>query len=201
MAGRAPKTTERDWTDTAKRTLIDEGIGGLKIDRLAKRLGVTRSGFYHYFKDRQEFLDLFIAHWEATCRFLPEDVPPIKSGAAITWFERIITHLTDSDGYDFRFDLAVREWARADKRARWAIERADRERLEALQRIFGSMGYDEEFAAIRARVFYYAQIGSFTIDSRQSVAERRENMQLYIDILCGGEEAPSAARQAGWNAL
>ena len=186
MTGHAPKTTEKDWIDAARRTLIDEGIGGVKIDRLAKRLGVTRSGFYRYFKDRDEFLDLFIAYWEATCRFLPEEAPPVETGEAIAWFERIIARLIHSDGYDYRFDLAVREWARADKRAGWAIERMDRERLEILQRFFCSIGYDEEFAAIRARVFYYHQIGFFAIGVRQSTAERSKHMRLYIDILCGG---------------
>jgi len=199
MAGRTPKTTVKNWIDAAQRTLIDEGIAGLKVDRLAKRLGVTRGGFYHYFKDRDEFFDQFIAYWEATCRFLPQEAPPVKAGDAVEWLERIIARLIESDGYDYRFDLAVREWARADKRAGRAIERADHERLEVLRRFFEAIGYDEEFAAIRARVFYYHQIGFYAIGIRQSMAERRKNSQSYIDILCGGE-ALSAARETAQEA-
>lgn len=192
MAGRMPKNTVQDWIDAGRRTLVDEGIGGLKVDRLANRLGVTRGGFYHHFKDRDEFYDQIIKYWEATCRFLPEEVPPTKPGEAVAWLEHMTTRLIESDGYDYRLDLAVREWARADKRAEWAVERADRERLETLQKFFEALGYDVEHAKVRARVFYYHQIGYYAIGVRQSVPERRRNAQLYIDILCG-EEALSAA--------
>lgn len=193
MVGRTPKNTIQDWIDAARRTLVDEGIVGLKVDRLANRLGVTRGGFYHNFKDRDEFLDQIIQHWEESCRFLPKEPPPQKPAEAIDWFDRVVARLIESDGYDFHFDLAVREWARADKRAEWAVERADRERLETMQKFFEAIGYDSEHAAIRARVFYYHQIGYYAIGVSESIPERRKKAQLYLDILCG-EEAVAAAR-------
>lgn len=193
MAGRTPKNTVQDWIDAARRMLVDEGIAGLKVDRLANRLGVTRGGFYHNFKDRDEFFDQLIQHWEESCRFLPDEAPPAKAGEAIKWLDRLISRLIEADGYDYQFDLAVREWARGDKRAEWAVERADRDRLDTLQKFFEAIGYDAEHAAIRARVFYYHQIGYYTLGVRQSIPERRRNAQLYIEILCG-EEALLAAR-------
>ena len=193
MVGRTPKNTFQDWIQAGQRTLVDEGIAGLKVDRLANRLGVTRGGFYHNFKSRDEFLEQIIQHWEATCRFLPDEPPPSKPGEAVEWLERMIDRLIESDGYDYHYDLAVREWARSDKRAEWAIERADRERLETLQKFFDAIGYDAEHSAIRARVFYYHQMGYYAIGVRQSIAERRHAAQLYIEILCG-KEALAAAR-------
>lgn len=195
MAGRTPKNTVHDWIEAAQRMLVDEGIVGLKVDRLASRLGVTRGGFYHNFKDRDEFFDQIIRHWESTCRFLPEEAPPARPGDAAGWLDRAITRLIEADGYDYQFDLAVREWARVDKRAEWAVERTDRERLETLQKFFEAIGYDAEHAAVRARVFYYHQIGYYAIGVLQSVPERRRNAQLYVDILCG-EDALAAARAA-----
>src|SRR3546814_15612730 len=76
---------------------------------------------------------------------------------------------------------AVREWARGDKRAGWAVERADRERLERLRAFFEALGYDRQHAAIRARVFYYHQIRYYAIRVRQSIAERRKTAQPYND--------------------
>lgn len=35
---------------------------------------------------------------------------------AIAWFDGVIARLIGSDGYDHQFDLAVREWGRADTR-------------------------------------------------------------------------------------
>lgn len=196
MAGRTPKNTVQDWIEAAQRTLVDEGIAGLKVDRLANRLGVTRGGFYHNFKDRDEFFEQIIRHWENSCRFLPDDPPPPRPGDAVEWLDRMIGRLIESDGYDYRFDLAVREWARADKRAEWAVERADRERLDTLQKFFEALGCDRDHAAIRARVFYYHQIGYYAIGVRQSIAERRRNAELYMDILCGEEELKAARAAA-----
>lgn len=194
MAGRTPKNTVNDWIKAGQRMLVDEGIAGLKVDRLASRLGVSRGGFYHHFRDRDEFLDRLVGHWEATCRFLPEAAPPTRPAEAIAWFDGVIARLIGSDGYDYHFDLAVREWARADTRVGWAVERADRERIETLRKFFEAIGYRGEHATTRARVFYYHQIGYYAIGVQQSIPERRRNAELYIDILCG-EKALSVARE------
>jgi len=188
MAGRTPKNTVEDWVAAALRTLIDEGIARVKVDRLANRLGVTRGGFYHNFRDRDHLLDLMLEQWESTCRFLPDTPPPANAADAVAWLDLAVDRLIGGDGYDYHLDLAVREWARSDKRAAWAIERADRERVDTLRRFFEAIGYDREHATIRARVFYYHQVGYYAIGVHQSTADRRRAAQLYLDILCGEEQ-------------
>lgn len=199
MGGRLPKVTAETWVDTARRALVEEGIGGVKVDRLAQRLGVTRGGFYHNFEDRDELLARLLDLWESSCQFLPSDPPGTTLAEAGAWIERAIQRLIEEDGYDHHFDMAVREWARSDQRAAWAVERADRERIRKLESFFKALGYDKEEAPIRARVFYFHQIGYYAIGVRQSLAERRRNARLYIDILCGHDvmERVRAAKGTG----
>lgn len=185
MGGRTPKVTAQKWVETAYLALVEEGISGVKVDRLAQRLGVTRGGFYHNFKDREELLDALLHHWEQACQFLPAEPLGTTLAEAAWWFEHAIQRLIDEDGYDRDFDMAVREWARSDNRAAWAVERSDRERLSKLETFFRLLGYDKDEAPIRARVFYYHQIGYYAIGVRQTVAERKRNAHLYTDILCG----------------
>ena len=45
-----------DWVDVGFTFLGDEGIQGIKIDRMAERLGVTKGSFYWHFKDLDDFL-------------------------------------------------------------------------------------------------------------------------------------------------
>jgi AcrR family transcriptional regulator len=194
MVGRTVKIAPDVWIDTARRSLIEEGIAAVKVDRIANRLGVTRGGFYHHFRDREELLAKLLEHWEATCRFLPDEPPATRSAYALEWLDRVVDRLIDEDGYDHQFDLAVREWSRSDQRAAWAVERADRERLKALQRFFETVGYSADEAVIRARVFYYHQIGYYAIGVRESSTERRRNKDTYLDIL-RGPNVPSAARR------
>lgn len=187
MAGRLPKVSAETWVETARRALVEEGISGVKVDRLAQRLGVTRGGFYHNFRDRDDFLNQLIELWERTCKFLP----PVRPGSGFVeagaWAEHAIDRLVEEDGYDHHFDMAVREWGRSDRRAAWAVERADRQRIATLETVFRQLGYDAEEAPIRARVFYFHQIGFYAIGVRQSLSERRRNARLYIDILFGSD--------------
>lgn len=201
---RTAKITAEEWLDTARQSLVEEGLGGVKVDRLANRLGVTRGGFYHNFRDRDDLLERLIALWESECLFLPEGKPGTSPAEAASWFESLFDKLIESDGYDDRFDLAVRDWARSDQRAAWAMERADRQRLQTLAKAFEALGYSATEAPIRARVLYYHQIGYYAIGVKQSMAERRRALGTYLDILCGpgvlerahGEQAKPRKRRS-----
>jgi AcrR family transcriptional regulator len=190
-----PEEKMDKWISVARRSLIEIGVTGLKVDLLAKRLNVTRGGFYHHFKNREDLLRRLLEDWEKSCRFLPDEEPPTEAGPAVGWLDRLLARHIEADGYDYQYDLAIREWARSDKRAEWAVERADRERLQTLEKLFQALGYDKKHAATRARVFYYHQIGFYVIGVKQSPQERRRSLEFYLDILFG-EEALSAARAA-----
>lgn len=192
MAGSVAKIPAEMWIKTAIKVMIEEGIASVKIDRLANRLGVTRGGFYHNFEDRDELFVKILDYWEEFCHFLPSKDPGSTAQQAVLWVDALVIRVIEEDGYDPAFDMAVREWARSDRRAAWAIERADRVRLAALQQCFLTLGYDASEALIRANVFYFHQIGYYQIGVKQSIAERKKMAQLYVDILCGREVMASA---------
>ena len=64
MANLIPKTPPETWVNLAKRALVEDGINGVKVDRLAQRLGVTRGGFYKHFTDRGDLLVRLLELWE-----------------------------------------------------------------------------------------------------------------------------------------
>jgi hypothetical protein len=65
------------------------------------------------------------------------------------------------------------------------VEREDTQRIEALQRFYLVLGYKGEQAHLRARVFYYHQIGYYSIGLKVSISERRRLAPLYGAILFG----------------
>ena len=48
--------TPQDWVQSAIVLLTDRGIDSVRVDVLAKILGVTRGSFYWHFKDRDDLL-------------------------------------------------------------------------------------------------------------------------------------------------
>ena len=57
------RTSKAEWFETALRVLGDEGIEGVRVERLARDLGTSRSGFYWHFKDRRDLELQLLEYW------------------------------------------------------------------------------------------------------------------------------------------
>jgi len=65
MADDKTATTKRltrdDWIDNARKVLVASGIEEVKVDRLARRMRVTRGSFYWHFEHRKDLLDALLS--------------------------------------------------------------------------------------------------------------------------------------------
>ncbi|GAB2601154.1 TetR/AcrR family transcriptional regulator [Ramlibacter solisilvae] len=185
MANLVPKVPAETWLATAQQVLVEEGIDAVKVDRLAQRLGVTRGGFYHHFNDRADLLSRLLALWSGTALFVPPGLSLRSPAEALQAIDGVVEHLIREDSYDPHFDLAVREWARSDASVAAAVAGMDAERIAALYKIFLALGCNKQEADIRARVFYFHQIGYYAIGIAEPDSGRRERARVYLEILCG----------------
>ncbi len=192
MANLVPKIPAATWLACARAVLVEEGIAAVKVDRLAQRLGVTRGGFYHHFRDHADLLARLLAHWEEQARFLPPGRTPRNPAEALAAIDAQVRHLIAERDYDPRFDMAVRAWAQADATAAAAVERMDRRRIAALTRVFAALGCARPEAAIRARVLYFHQIGYYAIGVKATAAARLRAADRYVRILCGEDHLKRA---------
>jgi AcrR family transcriptional regulator len=56
----------QDWTSAALRALADGGVTAVRVDVLARGLGVSRGSFYWHFADRDALLRAALEQWEQT---------------------------------------------------------------------------------------------------------------------------------------
>ncbi len=192
MPNLVPKVPASTWVETARDVLVEEGIDAVKVDRLASRLGVSRGGFYHHFTDRADLLARLLRLWQDTVAFVPDGLAPATPRAAVDAIDALVEHLITEDGYDPRFDMAVRAWSHADAQVAQAVEAVDTARLERLERLFKALGCKPQEARIRARVFYFHQIGYYAIGLQETVQVRRRQLDNYVQILCGEENLRAA---------
>jgi len=196
MANLVPKVAASTWIETARDVLIEEGIDAVKVDRLSKRLSVTRGGFYHHFVDRADLLARLLQLWRETVIFVPETVAPTDPAGALDAIDALIDHLISETHYDPRFDMAVRAWAHSDAAVAAVVDEVNTLRLRALERIFSALGCGAEEASIRARVFYFHQIGYYSIGVKETRETRLAHVDTYIRILCGDANLAAAHRRA-----
>src|ERR1700722_20464447 len=160
------------WLNAARRALIDEGTAGLEINKLAKRLGVTRGGFYWFFKSRQQLLDELLAYWAEMGTVLFERILQAHERNGTEEFRALIHLWIDEDEYDPKWDGAIRDWARPSGAVLKMVQSVDEKRIAVLEQIFLDLGYAGKDAHIRARVTYYHQVGYYALGVLESHKQR-----------------------------
>jgi AcrR family transcriptional regulator len=156
----APQTARlsvSDWITAGLELLGEDGIGGVKIQKLCDRLGVTKGSFYWHFTDLDAFLGAMAKHYEDGARIFRDQ---------FTAMARQDPDKTLADAVHFSYDnrlgrieRAMRDWARSDDRARAAIEASDRLAFAAITESFELLGFASEEADIRAKTLFFAGVG------------------------------------------
>jgi AcrR family transcriptional regulator len=184
-AGRSEPLSRQDWLDLALRTLVEDGIDRVKVQIMAKRLGVARSSFYWHFASQDDLHKAMLEDWlrKNTSPIIERAMRPEPdvNRAIISVFECWI----DESLFNPELDIAVRLWGRRAANVRAVVMEADALRLDALRRMFLRYGFPEKEAKIRARVIYFTQIGQYTLDVFEEPEVRFSHGPAYIHIFTG----------------
>lgn len=182
--------TRNDWMDEGLRLLADDGVPGLRIEALTRRLGVTKGSFYHHFVDLADYRRALLGHYEESCtrRQLAAnatlaDVDPLGRMAQLA--EAALAEEEIHRG----LEVAVRAWAAQDDDARQTVERVDGLRLGYVEQLAREALGDPVAAAELSRTIYYVLIGSQHAVPPGSVDELR---RLWTRLLA--QVAAGAAR-------
>jgi AcrR family transcriptional regulator len=187
MAARSKGRTlgKRDWISGARKLLIRRGIASVKVEPLAKLLGVTTGSFYWHFSNRQELHDELLKDWQET-----NTAPLFKAVANAgpdprkEYMEFFGVWLYERD-FDPRYDQAIRDWARTSKKVAKVLAKVENRRIALLMRIFQNFGYQGTNAEIRARITYYHQVGYYAMDVRENRGLRFDLAPYYAEVLTG----------------
>ena len=146
--------------------MAEEGVDAVRIEALARRLKVTKGGFYGHYRDRQALLDAVVVRWEE--RGTEEVIRDVEA-AAQTAEARAEALWSLATRDDFRVELAIRDWARRDEQVREAVARVDRRRMAYLRDLFGDLGFKGIDREGRCLLVYSLLIGDHFIasDSRR----------------------------------
>jgi AcrR family transcriptional regulator len=168
------------WLSAGLDALRARGVAGVRIERLAAGLGITKGSFYWHFKDRRELLAALLEFWAREMTDVEfERIRTLRGGLA----QRLLALAQDvlEKGVG-RYDPAVRAWARTDRKAAAAVGRVDRRRLRALARFFRDGGFGAGEARTRARLFYTFLLGEPQV---RAPARQSGELQRMVRMLSG----------------
>jgi AcrR family transcriptional regulator len=148
----AGMSSRDEWLAAAAAALVKGGVDGVRVEALARDLGMTKGSFYWHFADRGALLAALLEQWEAGARVMlaaassaprPED----RVAAFFRELPRPIRGVTD---------VEVQAWARHDRQVAERVSLVERERLVFLKEQLTGMGASLVDAHRRAEAGYLA---------------------------------------------
>jgi AcrR family transcriptional regulator len=169
----APTRTPRGrWIEEGMRALAAGGPDAVRIESLARGLGVTRGGFYWHFDNREALLAEMLDVWErATTSALIERLEA-EGGEPRVKLRRLWQLATERAVLPI--DLAVRDWARRDPAVARRLVGVDDRRMEYLRTLYRPLCADEDEVEIRALLSFSLLIGDHFIAAGHGARDRAE---------------------------
>jgi AcrR family transcriptional regulator len=134
--------TRTDWIEAGLELIERDGMSGLRVSVLARRLGVTKGSFYWHFKDRDDFLEAIVGTWEEDSRaFYAEAAKePDPEQKIRALYSLLGERLKRKKG---RFpDHSIFAWAHYERAIARRVATIERERLEFTSTALREMGFD-----------------------------------------------------------
>jgi AcrR family transcriptional regulator len=171
------RTPRSGWIDEGLRALAAGGPDAVRIESLARALGVSKGGFYWHFDDRQALLEELLDTWERVS--IDEVIERVEGmgGDARARLRRLFALASSSEGL-LAIDLAVRDWSRRDPAVAERLRRADNRRMEYMRSLFAAFCPDEDDVEVRCMLAFSLWIGNHFVAADHGQRSRADVLRL-----------------------
>jgi AcrR family transcriptional regulator len=173
-------TIRNRWLDEGLAVLAEQGARGVRVDRIAARLGLTKGSFHHHFDGIGDYHRSLLGRYESeamdaisTAMAAVSDLPP----------ERALMELPSQVSFDPRIEAAIRGWAFENEEANRAQARVDTVRLDALVSLWQRILHDPARARTAALVPHLLMIGASVALPRPSEKDVHEVFSLLATLV------------------
>jgi AcrR family transcriptional regulator len=171
------------WFEAALKTLVEEGVDAVRIERLAAHLGLTRGSFYHHYKDHADLLHALLEHYIETNQQRFVKMLPLLQGTPKDKLWVLWSATADQAFRDY--DWAVRMWGMRDPHVAEVLKQIDAKRMEVLIGFFMEPGFNADESWIRAALAYHGSLGDRAFFAPfPSMEKRLEWRRIALEILC-----------------
>jgi AcrR family transcriptional regulator len=169
------RTPRERWIEEGLRALATGGPDAVRVEALAKRLGVTKGGFYGFFADRDALLQEMLDAWERESTDEVLDRIEREGGDPRTKIERAGALTFSSD----------RDWARRDEAVAERLRRVDNRRMALLRETIGAVCADADEVEARSMLAFCVAIGAHFLAADHGDRTRAQVLARASDLLFG----------------
>lgn len=167
--------TKEDWINLGYKLFSDQGVSGIVIEKMAKKLKVNKSSFYWHFKTKKKFIDELIRYWinNKTVQIinLTNNVKRVPDK-----FKTFIALVYKQDPFlDFTFHL--KKYAKKEQNIQVSIDKIDNQRIEYANKLLQEMGYSKQDAKIKAKLLHKHFIGY-----HETIRYKKQNMNYQDEV-------------------
>ncbi|MDD7814217.1 TetR/AcrR family transcriptional regulator [Mycobacterium sp. CSUR Q5927] len=171
----------QDWVQAGFGILAEDGLKALTIDRLCRRLRVTKGSFYWHFADMKTYRQALVDTWAAV---RDEDRGDFDALSALPPRERLSRMMTSLVGpRHWMLERAMREWARSEDTVAEAVRASDRRVLKAVRQVFVDEGFDAEESDMRANATFAAGIGFLHLSGSRPSPRAVGRREQFLDVM------------------
>ncbi|MEM6995620.1 MAG: TetR/AcrR family transcriptional regulator [Myxococcota bacterium] len=179
------KTGKQAWIDAAVGALAAGGVEAVRVERLARALGVTKGSFYWHFADRGALLESVVDAWEAAGT--EAVIAAVEAGGGDARARARALWAQTSGDDNLTAELALRDWGRRDPAIAARIQRVDNRRMGYLRSLLGELFGDTDDIEAKAMLLYSLLIGNYFIAAKHGRRSRRRVLRDAVELLLGPE--------------
>jgi AcrR family transcriptional regulator len=195
MASPAPARSislhPEDWIRAAQARLARSGVESVRVEVLARDLGVSKGSFYWHFRDRSELLEKLLARWEdGELRWLSAE----EGAAAPTRWANFIERAADPER--MRVEIAVRAWARGDELVAARVAAIEMRKARLIANVLRDVGFTQPAADSASEVVLLICLGWLdrATRDRQSQPASGSLADLLSDFILAASARSAASK-------
>jgi AcrR family transcriptional regulator len=163
---RSPSLLPDNWLRAAENRLAQHGIESVRVEVLARDLGVSKGSFYWHFRDRSELLDKLLARWEESeIAWLDAE----GTAAAASRWANFIARTANAGR--MRLEVALRDWARSDERVSSRVAAIEKRKSRLIADILREIGFSHSAADSWSQTVELICLGWLDRSTRESPSE------------------------------
>lgn len=183
-------TARERWLNEGLKVLAEEGAAGIRIDRIAARLNLSKGSFHHHFDGAEGYKKALLIHFEhLSIETLENAIADVGESAGASVILARLTELVRPSGtglYRPEIDVALRAWATWDADVRAVQTRLDAARLSALQRVWRSAVASDEEARTAALLPYLLAVGATVVFPPVDADQLRDLYEILLPLVPAG---------------